>query len=364
MNTSDWREKHRHICELLSVHGLDALWLHHRENCLWYLGHSARGNGFSLLISPSKVWVVLDERHRDQFWIESLPGIDLHLHLCGAHSMAHSAGSEAESQVLTEFMAGKEGEKRIGTDQLNGSYAALGWELARQRLMTTLWEQSQYRALGKEVAAIVEVVARAVLPGKTEHELAAELAYRCYEAGISPVSLHVSADSQPDETYYAVPRDIPVFRHASLYLLGNRDGWRVPVTRMVTLGDPSEELDSLYAITTQIGMTFMHHTRVGQPLPRLANLAPLRANGARADMRVHCQGRFSDVRTTATDAKALAIEANQIVTCSSRFKGLRSEFTLLAGPERNELLAVTDEWPMQSIDLDGSVYLFPDILRL
>lgn len=226
--------------------------------------------------------------------------------------------------------------------------------------------ESQYycRRLCRDTTIVVETVARHIMRGMTEHEIAAEMTYLCYEMGIAPIALYVTADSYEDDLYY--PRNYPVSHYVSLLLMGYRDSWYVPVARAVALDTLPAEFERLYDAVAWASEFYWHRTRIGKPVPRLTDM-PKTFPGHWSyppDCHIYRQSFKSGGQTEQTMNENQPVERDQIITCLSGFGSVRATNTFIVRSAGNELLTRTNGWPLRSIVIDNSTYYLPDILRL
>jgi hypothetical protein len=226
--------------------------------------------------------------------------------------------------------------------------------------------ESQYycRRLCRDTTVIVEMVARHITRGLTEHEIAAEMTYLCYEMSIAPIALYVTADSYEDDLYY--PRNYPVSHYVSLLLIGYRDGWYTPVTRTVALDTLPTELERRYDAVAWASEFYLHQTRIGQPMPRLTNMPQTFPEdwSHPPDCHIFLRSFMSGGPTGQAINENQPVEPDQIVTCLAGLGSIRAANTFIVRPDGSEPLTRTNGWPVRSLSVDSATYFLPDILRL
>jgi antitoxin VapB len=84
------------------------------------------------------------------------------------------------------------------------------------------------------------------------------------------------------------------------------------------------------------------------------------------EWQCHWQGGligYAPREVEAMPGLSTVVEPFQAAAWLPSISGTKSEDTFLVLPDRNEMLTNTTDWPMLQIEIDGQVYLRPDILR-
>jgi len=362
---SELREKRERVYRFLEKHRLDGLWLARRDNFAWYTGGGENcviedpvGQA-SLLLTRTHSYLIADYVEAERLLAEELVGQNFELQ---THPWYET---DARANLLSELTHGL----RIGADTPWPGFQLLDQAIARLRFVLTPSEQYRYRTLCHDASAIMQSIARSIVPGQTEREVAAEITRRCINVGITPSLLLVGADRRVLNDRHPLPRDNPIFNCASLMLVGARGGLQAALARLVAVGHLPADLDARHRAATHVEAAYIHATRPGVSLSDILEIGAraYAAEGYPDEWRVHIQGGiigYAPREFNATPDADLVIEPFEAVAWLPGIGGAVSEDTFLVLPDCNDMLTNSHDWPMVEVQIEGATYYRPDILRL
>ena len=219
------------VAALLEDRGLDAALLTTEPNLNWVTcgadlsGSDGRPAAAVFLTHSSRVLVCTDADSPHLFDRE-LPGLGFQL--------KQRPWRLPRGGLLADLCRGR----AVGTDRARGPcepFAAddLRAALAALRAELDDGERADLTALAADVAHAVEAVCRGAAPGRTEADLAGEVAHRLLRRGVTPVKLWAAGDGRADaQPHYAFDRR-PAEERVTLCAVGRRSGLHAHCGRSV-----------------------------------------------------------------------------------------------------------------------------------
>lgn len=351
------------IEELLSARGLDALLLQRVSSFAWatcggasFVNQASTTGAASLLISPHGRYLITNNIEAQR--LESEEG------LAGQGWMLRLAPWNEPNPAIPELTAGL----RLGADGPFPGAMDLTAEMARLRANLLPEEGERFRALGRLCAEAMEATIRAVRPGQTEYEIAARLAAETITRGMqNPVNL-IATDERIYTYRHPLPKEKKLERYAELVLCGRKWGLVCSITRLVHFGPLPDELARKERATAQVDATFHVATRPGATLSQVFGRAldAYAAGGFPDEWQLHHQGGVAGYESreylgTASSKDTVAV--GQAYAWNPSITGVKSEDTLLVGPNQNEVLTAIRGWPALQVTIDGQMVERPAILR-
>ncbi|HUQ69017.1 MAG TPA: M24 family metallopeptidase [Planctomycetaceae bacterium] len=150
------------------------------------------------------------------------------------------------------------GRKVVG-DKPIGNVLDVGMHLQGMRMPLSEYDIGRLRAAGRMVAHAVEATARSLTPGRTEADIAGELAHRLVKHNVHPERLQVVGDGRGDRFRHWTYSDTPAHKFCTISAVARYQGLHVGAARTVSFGDPSSDLLHHYqqaALVTATGMFF------------------------------------------------------------------------------------------------------------
>ncbi|MBI5304701.1 MAG: aminopeptidase P family protein [Chloroflexi bacterium] len=358
---NEFEIKQQRIQALLDKHNLDALLLQRVSSFAWatcgaagYVGTATTFGASSLLVTRAARYVITnnieatrltqEERLDAQGWeLRATPW--------------HAANAMAE---LTRGM-------KLGADWGFPKALDLTADLARVRANLLPEEGERFRALGKACADALDAAIRAVKPGMTEFEIAAQLALQAQRRGVQAIVNLIATDERIFKFRHPLPTAKKLERYAMLVLGGRQHGLVCSITRFVHFGKLPDEVQRKMEATARVDAAFIAATRPGKTLGEIFQRAQrVYAEAGFADeWQLHHQGGVAGYEgreylgsPTATDVVALG----QAFAWNPSITGAKSEDTILVGANGNEVLTRTDSLPTMDVNVDGITFARPAIL--
>ena len=355
-------EKERRVRELLEGQGLDALLISRQANFAWltcggdnHVVIASEIGSASLLITRDARWLVCDNIEAGRVMSEELADL-------GYQQSSYQWYEGNLPQAVGKLVKGK-----LGADTPIPNAEVVESDLAKLRYSLLPEEVQRYRWLGARCGEVMRQAAGAVAPGMTEHEMAALIGNGLLRLGIMPTVLLVAADERAFQYRHPIPTDRKLDRHVMLILCGRRWGLIVSLTRMVCFGTLSPELRRKHQAVTQVDATFIAHTRPGAKVKKIFQQAveAYQAHGYGDEWTLHHQGGATgyagrDYKATASSKEV--VQPNQAFAWNPSITGTKSEDTIIALPDRPEIISHSPDWPMLDVTVGDQTFARPDIL--
>lgn len=248
----------------------------------------------------------------------------------------------------------------LGIRPLPASFAAL-----RHTLLPA--EVARYRLLGVDAAEAVEAACRATSPGDTEQDVAARVAFECRRRDILPLVDLVAADDRIARYRHPLPTTARLRRTLLVALTGRRHGLHASLTRMVSFGTPDDELVARHRRVTAVDTRLNLASRPGVSLGEVlrAGMDQYRAEGHPGEWHRHHQGGltgYAGREVFATPGAGHRLAPWQAVAWNPSITRVKSEDTVLVGPDGVEVLTRSGHWPERAVSLDAGTLVRPDLL--
>ncbi|MGQ4554846.1 M24 family metallopeptidase [Halobellus sp. GM3] len=361
------------LAEFLDSEGLDAVWFGRPNSFAWLTTGSnvvdrdadvgvaaagfTRADGFVAVTDNVEAERLAREELPDAFGVVSVPWYE--------SSLAAAVADATEGAGAADFDA-------PGLDPLDAS---------RLRRPLSPTDVERYRALGREVAAALERVARELQPGDTEHEVAAGLRISLATRGIeAPVTL-VGGSERAQRFRHATPTRSELGSYALLSVTAERGGLYASATRTVAFEDAPEWLASRHETAMRVEATALDATAraaAGEPLGAPGADAGEPSSGTAGDVfgaiadaydalgepdewKRHHQGGaagFAGREWFASPESDEPVQAPLGYAYNPTVRGAKSEDTVLVTEDGVEVLTRTGEWPSRPVAsclADGAV---------
>lgn len=357
-------DKLARVRALLAAHSLDILVLGQVANFAWltegaasYVNTAATFGAASLAITPDDQFVLTNNieatRLRDE---ESLEGLGYKLVVDPWYGPDRAA---------SELLSGK----HLGSDGGYPGSVDLTAEIAALRLSRTPAELSRFQELGKSCAKAMDTAIRQVRPGLTEMEIAGLLAAATYSQGALPIVNLIATDERIFRFRHPLPTEKELRQYAMLVLCGRRQGLVVSITRLIHFGRLPEELQRKQQACARVDATFIAKTRPGTMIGDIfaAAQAAYADAGFPGEWQSHHQGgpaAYEPREFVATPGSTQVVQQGEVYAWNPSIAGVKSEDTILVGPERNQVLTAISDWPMLRVEADGQAWERPAILEV
>jgi antitoxin VapB len=361
--SAEMAEKWRRVNELLEARGLDALLLARTDNFAWFscggdshVSIAAETGVGALLVRPDSAVLLTNNVERGRLLEEELAGYSYGEDISPWFDDALPAAVERVASGL-----------KVGADVPLPGLVLCAGDIARLRASLTEAEVNRYRGLGQDVGQAIAEACMELEPGMTEFEAAGALARAHFERGITPIVVLVAADERLLKYRHPIPTANTIERVVMLVVCGRRHGLIVSATRIVHFGPVPEELRRKHNAVVAVDAAFIAHTRPGARIGDVfrRGLDAYAANGFPDEWRLHHQGGPTGYATRdyrATELTEDVVQTNQAFAWNPSITGTKSEDTIIAGPDRPEIISASPGFPMIEVTAEGTKLQRPDIL--
>ena len=113
----------------------------------------------------------------------------------------------------------------------------------------------------------------ALAPETSEHEAAAALGAACLARGLSTPVLLAGGEGRRERHRHPIPTAAPLGRHALLAVTAEREGLHVSITRLLSFGEPPEELANRVRAAAEVDAAMLGASRPGTPVNEILRVA-------------------------------------------------------------------------------------------
>jgi Xaa-Pro aminopeptidase len=355
--------RHRLIAEFLRKEGYSALLLQCPLNFAWLTvgGNAGRCSSNcavpALFVTPDARVIVCNNVDTPLVFEHEIAGLGFQL--------KERPWTEPRSVMIADLCRGR----RVASDSPSANAVDVGLHVRAMRLPLSEYDQAKMRTAGRLVAHAVEATARGLTPGRTEAEIAGELAHRLMKHEVQPERIQILADGQGKRFRHWTYTASPVLQSCTLSAVGRYKGLYVGAARTVSFGDPSGELLAAFEQASLVLATGMFFSQAGWELFEIWNRVK----------RIYEKCGAADEWRLADQADVVEYELGPVSLMPT------SEFRLFAGvpvywhpsvgpvltgdtvfvTDRGaELLTPATDWPKVPICVKGASVDVPGILLL
>lgn len=231
-------------------------------------------------------------------------------------------------------------------------------------------EIERYRALGALAGEALEASCRSIHPGDSEGRIAGNLSLACQERGLDPIVTLVACDEKILKYRHPLfDADWKFNKTAMVVLCARKNGLIASCTRIVSAGEPSQELKDRHRACVEVDVAMNVATVPGA---KISNVFKTCKNkyaelGFPGEELLHHQGGPTGYRTryfTANDSSQWSVLPGTAFAWNPSITGTKSEDTIITGAGGIEFITSRPGWPMIKIETPGGAVSRPDILAL
>ncbi|HUG90307.1 MAG TPA: M24 family metallopeptidase [Planctomycetaceae bacterium] len=359
---ADIEAKHRLVGEFLERHGYDALLLEEPQNFAWFTsGGDATRRGSSE--STAALFITPDARVAVTNNVDSGQLFDRELHGMG-FQLKERPWPEPGRLLVDDLCRGRS----VAGDVDRSGIRDISVHLTGMRIPLTDFEARRLADLGRGVAHAVEATCRQLEAGRTEADVAGELAHRLLKQGIRPDRLQVAGDGRGRRYRHWTFTDERVDRYAVVSAVGQRHGLLVSATRTVSFGEPPREIRDAHHRAVLMQATGMFFSQREWELFEIWNRVE----------RIYEKFNYPNEWRLADQAEVIGYYLRELpVVPNSEYRltpnvpvhwhpsvgpALVGD-TVLVGEKGFELLTPMEQWPRVTVKVKGVPIPRPDILR-
>jgi Xaa-Pro dipeptidase len=359
---ADIEAKHRLVADFLERHGHDALLLEDPQNFAWFTsGGDATRHGSSEAVAA--LFITADARVVVTNNVDSGQLFDRELHGMG-FQLKERPWQEPLSLLVEDLCRGR----AVARDAARSGAKDISVHLTGMRIPLSDYETQRLRELGRGVAHAVEATCRRLEAGRTEADIAGELAHRLLKNRVQPERLQICGDGRGRRYRHWAFSDEKVERYCVVSAVGRRYGLLVAASRTVSLGEPPREIRDAHHRSVLMQATGMFFSQKDWEVFEIWNRVG----------RIYEKYNYPNEWRLADQAEVIGYRLREMpVVPNSEFRLARNMpvhwhpsvgpamlgDTILVGEQSFELLTPMEQWPRVIVKVKGVPIARPDILR-
>lgn len=359
----------------MSREKLSGVLINAQHNFAWLMGGAFNGidqsreNGAATLLvtSAGKTYLLANNIELERMMFEQL-AVTTDIEPVGFSWQAEKADASIIVKTAAELARGE----TASDISLHPSARAIEGLIAPCRFSLTPGEALRYKALGSDAAHAMLATIKGLAVGETETEIEAKLRHEFAKKKITSVVTLVAADERISRYRHPVPSEKKFQRTLLLVTCAKRGGLIASMSRMVTVGEPSDELVKKTTAAAFVNASLLAATRPGTTSRELYETAAAAYAkcGFADEIDLHHQGGATGYRTREWVAHPLGadvVKNDQAFAWNPSITGTKIEDTVITAANSNEqITTITSipEFPVIETQVSGEVYLSPGIVKI
>lgn len=358
---SEVASRHQRLAEFLRQEDFAALLLQQPANFTWFTagGHNERGGATgttgALFITPEARVIVCSNVDTAQYFESQVGNLGFQL--------KERPWTEPRSVMLSDLCRGR----RVASDMPFPGTTDVSPRLLGLRLPLSEYDRGRLRTGARLLTHAVEATARAMVPGRTEAEIAGEVSHRLFKHGVQPERIQVLGDGRGTRFRRWTFAESPVQRYCTISAVGRYCGMFFGAARTVSVGDPPEVLLKAYEPATLVAATGIYFSQPDWELFEVWNRVHrlYEKTGVEAEWRLADQ---ADVVEYEYGAVPLVPNSEFRLTAGTPLfwhpsvgPALLGD-TVLVGSSGTEMLTAPSDWPVIPVLVKGTRVEVPAIL--
>ncbi len=245
--------RHKQVIEFLLQERYDALLLQNPANLTWFTAGglfrngSTTGTSAALFITPDARVIICNNVDTPQILDFQAPHLGFQL--------KERSWTEPRAVLLGDLCRGR----KVASDLPFGTTTDVGPRMLEMRLPLREYEWATMRTGGRIVGHALEATLRALTSGRTEAEVAGEIAHRLIKHQVSPERIQILADGRALRYRHWSYTESPIRSFCSVSVVGRYQGLHVGAVRTVCLETPTPQFLAAFekaALVTATGLYF------------------------------------------------------------------------------------------------------------
>lgn len=356
------QEKERRVHTALSNLGYDSLIITRRDNFAWLSCGGRAVASYVVPESPVLLVVAPGGKYAVGYTMDVPRTMDEELVGQGYEPVALPTFGKSPAEAALELAEGRVAADGPlpGADDIGDAVVALHEPYTPQ-------EMERYRALCQETGEILRDLAGWVEPGMTERQVFAHMWGLYLAHGFEGNCMFVGADDRIRRYRHPIPGDTPIKKVVLLAPAVSKWGLHALTSRMVTFGEPPEDMRRRYQAVARMQATIVAATRPGVRLSALLDLCLglFESLGYPDERTNHFHGGPTGYRVSYAERCQDPDAVVQINTAFGWYltvAGAKSEELILVDDQGAQIRSVDPEWPRLEIEVEGQTVAVPDIL--
>ena len=353
--------RHQLVGEFLEREGYAGLILQQPGNLAWLTGGANLTRGASdettasLFVTPDARVVVCSNADTAELFEHHVAGLGFQL--------KERPWTEPRQVMLADLCRGR----KIAADSPFPHTTDVGPRLLGLRTPLSEVENDILREAGRRVAHAVEATARAIVRGRSEAEVAGELAHRLLKHEIHPFRMQILADGRAIRFRHWTWSDSPIQKFCTVAAVGRYRGLHIGAARTISLGAPPEPLLEAFQKAAMVHATGMFFSQVDWEFFEIWNRIRriYEKAGADEEWRLAEQASLAEYHYGAiplTPSSEFRLPAGVPLHWHPSVGPILCGDTLLTTPRGAEVLTPANDWPHLSISVKGTSVPVPAIL--
>lgn len=360
--TAEFQRKQEILQKYLDQNGFDGMLLSLKSNEAWlscggscWVGKDSPFGCADLLCLDKQFYALTAENEKARIRDEELSRL-------GFQVIAHPW---YESR-MNSFRALAQG-RRIASDTGYAGTENRCAEITRLRYALSPEEIERARSLGADCARAMLETCNELMPGDTEHEVSALITGKLMRKGIQAPCCLVAADERIGLYRHPIPTFKQVQRQCMVVICGVRDGLVMSMSRIVSFGPISGDLEKRQFACAKIDARFWERTAIGANAVEAfrAGIEAYAEFGYPEDWKYHHQGGaigYDSRDYTCTFETSEIIVANQMFAWNPTVTGTKMEDTFLLTEHGREVFTEIPDWPVIKVETSVGTIRRPRIL--
>lgn len=359
---ADIEWKQQQIVDFLNRSHYDAMLLQMPENFSWFTAgtNCVRGNSSdqiaALFITADARVVITNDIDSVQLFERELAGYGFQLKQREWH--------ESHYELIHDLCCGRTVASDTGFERT----ANVAEQLKQLRLTLGQWEITQARRLGKRLVHAVEAAARSCWQGRSEADLAGEVAHRLIKHQATPVRIQVAGDGRGKRYRHWEYSDQPINEYATISAVARRDGICLGVARTFSFHQPSVELRESYLCTIFLQATGLYFSQADWEFSDVWKRVEriYEKFGQTDEWRSAQQAELIGYRTTEillTPQSSFRLSPGMMLFWHPSVNQVLGGESMLVGSQHFESLTPPIHWPTVTVSVKGRTIVCPGILQ-
>ena len=358
------------LARLAVSRGLGGILLNTQPGFAWLTGGRSNqidgsretGSGNLLVSATGKRFVVANNIEMPRLQDEALAGL-------GFTPCEYAWTREQEDPGTAIATARQAVCGEIGCDAPLPGGTLIDGAVTAARALLTPPEVDRYRALGRDLGAIIGEVCRGLVPHLTEIEIAQRMAAAVSCIGARAIVTLVAADDRMARYRHPAPTAKAWRTQVMVVVCAQRHGLVAALSRIIVNGAVPGELERRTAATASVFATLIAATTTGTTGADLfaAAARAYAAAGFPSEEMRHHQGGATGYRSRewlAHPASRETVQARQAFAWNPSITGTKVEETALVIDGGFEVITATPAWPSIPVGVNGTALSAPGILAI
>ncbi len=370
---AELEEKTERLVRMLVENDFDAVILNAQHNFAWLTGGGSNGVDLSRENGVASIVVTSDG---GRFLFASVIEVERML----AEEVSEDdfdsidfnwQGEKADpASVLEKFRSVLETGARIATDiPMFLDTPSIEGKIAACRYRLTTEECDRYSDLGRDAGEAMERIAGKVEPGSSEIEIAETIRHELAVNEIASVVTLVAVDERISQFRHPVPTAKRWQKTLLLVTCAKRYGLIASLSRMVSIGEPNDELKRKTDAAAYVNAALLDATRPGATGSQLYQVAAdaYVASGFANEINRHHQGGAAGYRTrdwVAHSQSGEVVQERQAFAWNPSITGTKVEETAIVKTYGVEIITASPNFPQIATTIDGRDYFSTGILSV